>query len=111
MPQRLPDGITRLPISDFFAPPGAPKGWSPAGAKPESWRLFKTAEVIFGYDPSTNNAFLVYGRDVLKAVARLKEPRVAKGLAIELDQSSGQLEYLIAMHVQFRGQHDYEASE
>ena len=108
---RLPDGITRLPFSDFIAPPDAPAGWSPAEANPESWRMFKTAEIIFGYDSTTENAFVVYGRDLLKAIARFKEPRAVRGIAIELDRSSGQLEYLLAMLEKFRGQHDYDVDE
>src|SRR5687768_3497691 len=56
---RLPEGITRLSFSDFVAPPDAPEGWSPAEANAESWRLFKTAEIIFGYDSTTENAFVV----------------------------------------------------
>jgi hypothetical protein len=108
---RLPEGITCLPLSDFVAPPDALERWSPAAANPESWRRFKTAEIIFGYDSTTDNAFVVYGRDLLKAVSRFKEPRAVRGIAIELDQSSGQLEYLLALLEKFRGQHDYEADE
>lgn len=102
----LPDGIPQIPISDFFAAPGS----HPSDAHPDSWTLMKSADVIFGRDPSTNNNFLVLGRDALKAIAKHSEPRHLKMIAIELDQSSEELEYLIALLITQRGQHDYEAN-
>jgi hypothetical protein len=108
---QLPGDTPRLPLSDFYAPPGAPEDWNPKEANPKSWRLFKTAEVIFGHDSTTANTFLVYGRDVLNAIAKFNEPRALRILTIDLDQASDDLEYLIAMLRTQRGQDDYRASE
>ena len=100
---KLPENAPRLSIREFIAPPGAPYGWNPAEENPDSWQLFKTASVILGHDPSTKNTFPVYRHSATS------EMRDLAALVIELDQTSDELQSLMAMLQVHRGHDEYEA--
>lgn len=71
----------------------------------------KRANVIFGRDVETRNEFLVFGRTLLKRIAKgkVRKSRVAL-LVIELNQATDELEMLCAMLNVHKGHNDYEAS-
>jgi hypothetical protein len=69
----------------------------------------KKAELVMGYDPTTDNAFVVWGRPFLTKVAALPHGGSVQAplLVVALDQSTDQLEILLAAVEVAHGHHEY----
>jgi hypothetical protein len=69
----------------------------------------KNAELVMGYDPTTDNAFIVWGRPLIANVAALPHVKSVQVpiLVVALDQSTQQLEILLAAVEVAHGHHEY----
>jgi hypothetical protein len=67
----------------------------------------KKADIIFGHDPTTDHAFIVYGRSLLQYAVRNQETLNVPILVIDLLQSTSELEMLLAAVEVAHGYHDY----
>jgi hypothetical protein len=72
-------------------------------------KTIKNAELVMGYDPATDNAFIVWGRPLIANVAALPhgESVQVPMLVVALDQSTQQLEILLAAVEVAHGHHEY----
>jgi hypothetical protein len=70
----------------------------------------RDAEVIRGVDWTTQNEFLVFGRDTMERIVRSGAPEPCRVLQIGLDQDTDELEKLLALVQVVKGRHDYQPS-
>jgi len=94
-----------VPIHAFFAAGTL----APNPERPELRPALMRADVIIGVDVMSEREFLVYGRQVLRAVRRARKPRELIVMRIAIDQETDELEMLTAMVELLRGRHDYRA--
>ena len=94
-----------IPIEAFFGPNG------PGDPNPDmNYQGLAEADVIFGVDVMSGNAFPVYGRDILEEIVATGEARGCRILKIGIDQETDELEKLCALVQAYRGKHEYQDS-
>jgi len=99
----------RFPLAAFLAP----EPQDELTPNPEMLTTLTAANLVFGTDVATNSHFLVFGRDLLLAMADTGTARPVKGLVIEIDQRKeadelGKLCHLLQI---VKGRHDFQESE
>ncbi len=87
-----------------------------SGLHPDFEKVFKDADVIYGYntaakDSPINEAMTVfYGRGFFQDVVHTQQPAPARLIAVAYDQTTTELEMLVACCQAHRGACDYERS-
>jgi hypothetical protein len=99
-----------FPLADFFAAHEPDQIPNP---NPAMLPTLTEADLIFGRDLSTGSQFLVFGRELLRAIANAGMTQPVKGIVIEIDESKlfGALERLCALVQVVKGHDDYLPSE
>jgi len=99
----------RFPLAAFLAP----EPQDELTPNPEMLTTLTAANLVFGTDVATNSHFLVFGRDLLLAMADTGTARPVKGLVIEIDQrkEADELGKLCRLLQIVKGRHDFQESE
>jgi len=73
-------------------------------------RILDEAQVVMGRDVMTGNECILYGREIVKSIARGDDPPggdFALCIALDLDEASDDLERICTLLVQVKGGHEY----
>ena len=77
----------------------------------ETVAMLKDTDIIFGCDNTTGNAFLVYGRELLKSITEDGVARSCSTVIINLRQATIELEMLLAAVLVAKGHEEYQSDE
>jgi hypothetical protein len=90
-----------IPIEALFDERlGLNRSWDPLPA-------LRGALAIIGVDVMSGHRFVVFGRKILRRIARTGRPARVPVLWIGLDQDTDELEKLLALVTVVKGRHDY----
>jgi hypothetical protein len=73
--------------------------------------MLQSADIITGVDVMSCHEFLVYGRQTLERIAASMADEVVSVLRIGLDEETDELEKLVVLVEQVKGQHDYRSDQ
>lgn len=100
-----PMNIPSLTLDEVL---GDKMSWSPTF---EAIELLSEMEVIFGRDISTQDVFLVYGRQRLRVLAHEDSDSELDVLIVDLDRNSDQLDRLLSLVQLAKQGYDYVEAE